>query len=292
MIIEIDKSSGFCFGVIKAITKAEDILKNNDQLYCLGDIVHNQPEINRLTQMGLQIIDYDQFKKLKNCKVLIRAHGEPPETYHIAKNNNIEIIDATCPVVLKLQEKIKIKFKEVKAIDGQIVIYGKKGHPEVTGLTGQTKNEAIIVREKNDLKNINYSKPVRLFSQTTMSKAGFEIIKKEIKQKMLNEQNKNLVDFEARNTVCGQVSCREPAIDKFSKEHDVILFVSGKNSSNGKMLYEICKKNNPLSYFISTNKEIKAEWFNKAVSVGICGATSTPLWLLQQVAEQVNQLTK
>ena len=285
--IEIDKNSGFCFGVIKAIDKAQEILKKENKLFCLGEIVHNQSEVERLEKLGLITINHEQFRKLKNCKVLIRAHGEPPETYQTAKENNIEIIDASCPVVLKLQERIKLKYSDIQSKDGQLVIYGKEGHAEVKGLVGHTKNKAIIIKETRDLDKIDFNKPIRLFSQTTMSKAGFEEIKEEIFIRLNQCHKGEKIDFEAKNTVCGQVSCREPALTEFSKKHDIILFVSGKNSSNGKMLYELCKSHNANSYFVSSEQDLEKKWFENINSVGVCGATSTPLWLMQDVVHAV-----
>ena len=292
MTIDIDKNSGFCFGVIKAVDKAEELLNAGEKLYCLGEMVHNQEEVSRLKQLGLITINHDEFKNLNNCNVLIRAHGEPPETYEIAKNNNLKLIDATCPVVLKLQQRVKESYDNLKNKEGQLVIYGKTGHAEVIGLAGQTNNEAIVISEQNELDKIDFNKPVRLFSQTTMSKNGFEEIKKSIKTKMKEIQHNNLVDFDARNTVCGQVSCREPALIEFAKNHDVIIFVSGKNSSNGKFLFDVCCRVNPGSYLISKPEDLKEKWFRDISSVGVSGATSTPVWLLQSVVEKIKELTK
>jgi 4-hydroxy-3-methylbut-2-en-1-yl diphosphate reductase len=290
MDIEINNKSGFCFGVVKAVEMAEKHLQQHGSLYCLGEMVHNQAEMERLEAMGLKTIDHAQLQELYNCTVLIRAHGEPPSTYETAKKNNISLIEATCPVVLKLQQRVKAKFEEVTKAEGQLVIYGKKGHAEVIGLSGQTGHKAIVVSSGPDLEQIDFSKPVKLFSQTTMPKAGFEAIKEQIALKMGQSSPTGTIDLEARNTVCGHVSCRAPALEAFSQSKDVVLFVSGKNSSNGKMLYEVCKKNNPRSHFISGTKDIQPEWFEQAKTIGVCGATSTPVWQMQQVVEHVKNL--
>ncbi len=286
MKIEIDKESGFCFGVVKVIGLAEEILKKEKSLYCLGDIVHNNKEVERLKKAGLEIIDHSKFRSLKNCKVLIRAHGEPPETYQIAKQNNIELVDGTCPVVLKLQQRIQSKYKESQTGKGQIVIYGKRGHAEVVGLTGQTENNAIVVESMDDLNSIDFSVPVFLFAQTTKSKEGFHEIYQEIKKRQSDTNLLNCTD-----SICALVSNRSPKLKEFCKKHDVIIFVSGKKSSNGKMLFEECKKVNQHSYFVSNKKEIKKIWIENADSVGVCGATSTPKWLMEEIAVEIKNLT-
>jgi len=288
MNIEIDQYSGFCFGVIKAIEKAENYLKTHSKLYCLGELVHNDLEMERLSQKGLITINYDELKKLKNTTVLIRAHGEPPETYEIIKKNNITIIDATCPVVLKLQKKIKDTYSNNK--DRQIVIFGKKGHAEVNGLVGQTENNAIVITDKNDLSKIDFNKPISLFSQTTQSPQKYNEIIKEIK-KRLNTFS-TIENFEYYNSICRQVLLRNNKLKLFAQKHDLIIFVSGKNSSNGKVLFEICKSVNKNSYFISTKDEINFLWFNNVNSVGICGATSTPRWLMEEVAKYIQEKIK
>ena len=287
MFVEIDNNSGFCFGVVNAVEKAEEQLEKYGKLYCLGEIVHNQEEVKRLEKKGLVTINHDEFKKLTDCKVLIRAHGEPPETYKIAKQNNIEIIDATCPVVLKLQLRIKKKYEEINKKGGQIIIYGKEGHAEVIGLIGQTENKAIVVKDEADIEKINIKKPIVMFSQTTMSNSGFENLERKIESKFKSKEKNNIVFFEARNTVCGRVSCREPALIEFSKKHDIIVFVSGKNSSNGKMLFEVCRKINSNSFFVSSVNDLNNNWFKNAKSVGVCGATSTPLWLMEKIANEI-----
>lgn len=282
MLVDIDKDSGFCFGVVYAVEKAEKELEKNEKLYSLGDIVHNSVELSRLEKMGLKSISHKEFKKLKNCKVLIRAHGEPPETYKIAKKNNIKLIDATCPVVLQLQNKIMNGYRDISKINGQIVIFGKKGHAEVNGLVGQTDNKAIVVETINDIEKIDFSKPVILYSQTTKSTKGFNEIKDAIDKKFRNDML-----FVANNTICQQVSMREPKLKIFANKYDVIIFVSGRKSSNGKMLYSICKNENKNTYFVSNEKELDNNWFNGMNSVGICGATSTPRWLMKKISEYI-----
>lgn len=284
MEITINEHSGFCAGVVNAIKIAEIELKKSNKIYCLGDIVHNGMEVKRLEKKGLIIIDSDEFKNLKNCKVLFRAHGEPPETYEIAKKNNIEIIDTTCPVVLLLQKKIKQGYLEMKKINGQIIIYGKKGHAEVIGLVGQTNNEAIIINSDLDLKKIDYSRPIRLYSQTTQSLTGFHRIKNILK-KNCAENNTEII---TNDTICRALSNREPLLKNFSALHDVIIFVSGIKSSNGNYLFQICKSINEKTYFISSKEELKKDWFINNNTIGICGATSTPMWLMNEIKNEIN----
>jgi 4-hydroxy-3-methylbut-2-enyl diphosphate reductase len=286
MTVTIDKNSGYCFGVEFAIQMAEDEMADISELYCLGDIVHNSMEVQRLYEKGLRIIDREQLQNLHDCKVLIRAHGEPPETYQVALRNNIELIDASCPVVLKLQNRVKHAFDDIETLGGQIVIYGQQGHAEVIGIAGQTHNKAIIVTSEADLDKIDFTKPVTLFSQTTKSTKGFYHIKALIEERIKQAQG-NIDAFDANDSICRQVSNREPQLTRFAAEHDVIIFVSGKKSSNGKALYSVCKQVNPQSYFVENQEELNPEWFEKANSVGICGATSTPMWLMQQVADSI-----
>ncbi len=287
MRINIDKNAGFCFGVTNAIEQVEDYLASCDKLFCLGDIVHNSKEVERLRNMGLEIIKRKQFARLQDATVLLRAHGEPPETYKIARENNIRLIDATCPVVLKLQENVKKGFEETMKNNGQLVIFGKKGHAEVIGLVGQTREQAIVVSEKADLKKIDFSKPIMLFSQTTKRHDEYieiqEVIKNKLEQAGLDHEK----DFISYNTICRKVMNRQPNLERFAKEHDVILFVSGKKSSNGRMLYNFCKQQNRQSYFISDTDEIQPEWLQGAQSIGISGATSTPFWIMDKVARFV-----
>jgi 4-hydroxy-3-methylbut-2-enyl diphosphate reductase len=289
MKVTIDKYSGFCFGVVYAIEMAENILEKEDILYCLGDIVHNNKEVERLTDMGLKIINNYDLKNLSDCKVLIRAHGEPPSTYNIALANNIELLDASCPVVLKLQHQIKEGYEDIKNIDGQVIIFGKEGHAEVTGLLGQTKNDAIIVTTVEDLNKVDFSKSIYIYSQTTKSPKAYKAICDIIAEKVKLADGEN-VKYIVHDTLCRQVSGREPQLKHFSKENDVIIFVSGQKSSNGKMLYQSCKEENPNSYFISDVNEINNEWFSAVSSVGICGATSTPRWLMEQVQNTIEKI--
>lgn len=282
--IEIDKKSGFCFGVTKTIARAEEELRKGGALYCLGDIVHNALEVERLSKLGLITINLEQFKNLKNVRVLLRAHGEPPSTYEIAKKNNIELIDASCPVVLGLQKKIKRKDKEA-AKDAQIVIYGRIGHPEVTGLLGQTDSRAIVIESKDDLDKINFSKEIHLFSQTTKPLDGFEEIAKLIESKMQGSAN-----FHSFDTICRQVSNRLPNMKEFAEKHDIIFFVAGEKSSNGKVLFAECKKHNPNSYFIPRPEALDLNLVKKNMSIGICGATSTPKWQMEEVAKIIKTL--
>jgi 4-hydroxy-3-methylbut-2-enyl diphosphate reductase len=291
MKIEIDQNSGYCFGVEFAIQMAEDELADGQKLYCLGDIVHNDMEVNRLTNKGLVIVDREALPGLKNCRVLIRAHGEPPETYKIAMENNLELVDASCPVVLKLQNRVKHAYDKTDEAKGQIVIYGKQGHAEVIGLTGQTEQEAIVVMDDEDLDKIDFSRPVTLFSQTTKSTKGFYRIKKLIEERIEKAgRSLDVSNFKANDSICRQVSNREPQLIRFSSVQDVIVFVSGKKSSNGKALYGVCKENNPRSYFIENETELDPSWFKPTDSVGICGATSTPMWLMEQVADHIRRL--
>lgn len=276
--IEIDKGSGFCFGVVKAIKTAEDELAKGNKLYCLGDIVHNSKEVERLKEMGLITINHEEFRNLHNAKVLLRAHGEPPETYAIAQQNNIEIIDATCPVVLQLQKKIKQEHIKKENNDKQIVIYGKKGHAEVLGLVGQTESKAIVIENIEDISKLDFNKNIRLYSQTTKSLDEFKDIVQTIKEKISPTET-----FQYYDTICRQVANRMPNIRQFASSHDLIFFVSGKKSSNGKILFDECLKVNPNSHLIDNKDEIDDSLLTNAQSIGICGATSTPKWLMEEV---------
>ncbi len=284
MQVTIDENSGFCFGVVYAIEMAEEELESTGTLYCLGDIVHNDIEVKRLEKKGLKIIKHEDLDSLENCKVLIRAHGEPPETYQTALKNNIELIDASCPVVLKLQNRVKFAFDFNDVQDGQIVIYGIPGHAEVNGLMGQTGQSAIIVTSEEDLDKIDYSRPITLFSQTTKSTAKFYKIREMIRERAEAENNPN---FTANDTICRQVSNRDVQLKKFAGDFDVVIFVSGKKSSNGKVLYKVCKDQNQNTYFVSDETELRPEWFNGSSTVGICGATSTPMWLMEQISQYI-----
>ena len=273
--VTIDTKSGFCFGVEYAIEIAEDILREDGELYCLGDIVHNDMEVSRLQEMGLKIIEHKDLKKLTGIKVLIRAHGEPPSTYEIAVNNNITLIDASCPVVLKLQNRIK-KSHDKKE---KIYIYGEHGHPEVKGLVGQTKKDAVIFQNINELDFSKLPSNITLYTQTTKSKDKFyEIIEK---------LKKEGIEVLIHDTLCRQVSNRDTQLQEFSTNFDKVLFVSGTKSSNGSVLYNVCKSHNKESYFVSSSNEIQKKWFNKNEKVGVCGATSTPMWLMKEVKEKL-----
>ena len=284
--VEIDEGSGFCFGVVTAINKAEEELAKGETLYCLGDIVHNSREVERLKTMGLITINREEFKQLRNVKVLLRAHGEPPETYMIARKNNIEIIDATCPVVLRLQKRIKQEFLQDAANDEkQIVIYGKNGHAEVLGLVGQTDGKAIVIEKAEEVKKLDLNKSIRLFSQTTKSLDEFQEIVAYIKQNISPEAT-----FEYYDTICRQVANRMPKLREFAATHDLIFFVSGKKSSNGKMLFEECLKVNANSHLIDNEKEIDPSLLQNVQSIGVCGATSTPKWLMEKIYNHIQSL--
>ena len=291
MNVEIEEASGFCFGVENAVRIAEEALAREENVYCLGEIVHNDNEVARLKEMGLITVDYLKFSELHDCKVLIRAHGEPPSTYITAQKNNITLIDATCPIVHTLQERIKRAWTDAIKENGQIVIYGKKGHAEVAGLLGQINGDAILVSDEDDLKKIDFTRPVYLFSQTTKSVSGYEHLISLLKEKIEAAAVKGKkADLKVFKTICGQVSGREPKLREFSRMHDVIIFVSGRESSNGKMLFSVCRSENSRSYFISSPFDLKREWFDGASSAGVCGATSTPKWLIRQVATAIETL--
>ena len=283
--IEIDSESGFCFGVTTAIKKAEEELAKGTPLYCLGDIVHNGQECERLKKLGLITINHEEYAKLKNVKVLLRAHGEPPETYRIAAENNIEIIDATCPVVLRLQKRIKQEYisKEPER-EKQIVIYGKNGHAEVLGLVGQTNGEAIVIEKIEEVDKIDLSRDVRLYSQTTKSLDEFRYIVSYIEQNISKSAT-----FQYFDTICRQVANRMPNIRKFAASHDVILFVCGQKSSNGKILFHECKEINNRTYQVDKPEDIDMEWFRNTKSIGICGATSTPKWLMDKCKSVISE---
>ena len=273
--VTIDTKSGFCFGVEYAIEIAEEILQQDGELYCLGDIVHNDMEVKRLEDMGLKIIDHDELKKMKDVKVLIRAHGEPPSTYDLAIKNNITLMDASCPVVLKLQNRIK-KSHDKKE---RIYIYGKHGHPEVKGLMGQTGKDAIVFQDIKELDLDDLPASLTLYTQTTKSKEKF--------YEIVSKLTKTGVDVNVNDTLCRQVSNRDNQLQDFSNNFDKIVFVSGTKSSNGNALFNVCKQNNSNSYFVSSSDEIDRSWFSKDEKVGVCGATSTPMWLMEEVKEKI-----
>ena len=271
--VVIDDNSGFCFGVVYAIEMAEDILNEEGKLFCLGDIVHNDEEVARLEAKGLKIIDHDTLQTLSNEKVLIRAHGEPPSTYQLALKNNLELIDASCPVVLKLQNRIKNSYDK----GDQLYIYGKHGHAEVIGLLGQTNQEAVVFQDITELNVADLPKEVTLYSQTTKSTDNFYKIK--------NTLIEAGITVSANDTICRQVSNRDVELRKFATQYDKIVFVAGSKSSNGKVLYNVCKETNPQTQFISTPEQLDVNWFNEGETVGVCGATSTPMWLMEKVKD-------
>lgn len=291
MEVEIDKQSGFCFGVQNAVEIAEKALLRGEKIFSLGPIVHNDKEVERLSTLGLASIDHDEFRKLKNCKVLIRAHGEPPETYITAEKNNITIIEATCPIVKRLQSKIKETWLKTKEGNGQVVIFGKPGHAEVVGLLGQINNEGILVSGPDDFQKIDITRPVYLFAQTTMSVKEYrnftDILRFKMEENGISDPDMNLI---INKTICGQVSNREPHLKVFARKHDTIIFVSGRESSNGKILFSVCKNINPDTHFVSSPEEIDKSWFKGKKSVGICGATSTPKWLIENIRDIISNI--
>ena len=271
--VSVDPGSGFCFGVVYAIEMAEDILNQGEPLYCLGDIVHNDREVERLRAKGLKIISHEELKQLYDVKVLIRAHGEPPETYVIAVENRLTLIDASCPVVLKLQNRIRNSYRDKESI----LIYGKENHAEVIGLKGQTQGEAIVFQDVEELDLDQLPRQVTLFSQTTKNKRSFYEVVRQLRA--------HGIDVRAHDTICRQVSNRDEELRSFARNHDHIIFVAGRKSSNGKMLYQVCREINPNSYFVTGPEEVSPAWFQPEDSVGICGATSTPQWLMEAVKE-------
>jgi 4-hydroxy-3-methylbut-2-enyl diphosphate reductase len=291
MEVEIDKRSGFCFGVQNAVEVAEKTLLSGEKIFSLGPIVHNDKEVERLKTLGLVTINHEEFKKLKNCKVLIRAHGEPPETYYTAEENNITIIEATCPIVKKLQSRIRDSWFKSKKNNGQIVIFGKSGHAEVVGLLGHTNNDGILVSGMDDIGKIDVTRPVIIYSQTTMKADDYrkitDLIRLEMKKKGAIDPDKYL---EVHQSICGEVSNRGPHIRSFAQKHDIIIFVSGKESSNGKMLYSECKSINPDTHFVSSPDEIEKSWFAGKKSAGVCGATSTPKWLIENIYDIISEI--
>ena len=291
--IEIDEGSGFCFGVTTAIKKAEEELAQGRPLYCLGDIVHNGMECDRLREMGLITINHEEMRKLHDVKVLLRAHGEPPETYELARRNHIEIIDATCPVVLQLQKRIKTQYEISRSEEcgvssektPQIVIFGKRGHAEVLGLVGQTKSSAIIIESFDEVKKLDFTRDIYLYSQTTKSLDEFHRIIDYIQSHIAPSAT-----FKSFDTICRSVANRMPNISQFATKHDLILFVCGRKSSNGKVLYNECLRVNPNTHLVEDPQEIQKEWLEGIQTVGICGATSTPRWLMEQCSEAIQQM--
>ncbi len=287
MLIEIDDKSGFCFGVVKAISTAEKSLAELGKVYSLGDIVHNRIEVQRLERLGLQTISHAQFPSLEGQTVLIRAHGEPPSTYRLAKEHGIRLIDATCPVVSHLHGLVKKAHEQMARCNGQVVILGKRGHAEVVGLTGEVDEDAIVVETLEDLDHVDFTRPIYLLSQTTQSLALFEQIKEVILKRAQDKEQVVVND-----TICRQVSNRNPHLKEFASRFDSVIFVCGKKSSNGKVLFHICQEANSRCYNIEDETELRKEWFDECRSVGICGATSTPKWLMQRVADSIRKIVE
>lgn len=285
MIIEIDPESGFCFGVVRAITEAESALQHGQNLYSLGDIVHNRIEVQRLEELGMHTITHSQIEQVDGGKLLIRAHGEPPSTYRLAEGCGVDIIDATCPVVAKLQKRVKVAYDKMESVGGAVILLGKRGHAEVVGLTGQVDDKVYVVESVADLDPIDLNRPICLLSQTTQSIKLFNEIAEEIVMRSPHPEFVEVCD-----TICRQVSSREEHLRRFVQRFDLVIFVCGKKSSNGRVLYELCLSSNSNSYNIESADELQHEWFKGVSSVGICGATSTPAWLMDSVAQQINYL--
>lgn len=286
MKVTIDPFSGFCFGVVRAIGEAEEALKRREVVYCLGDIVHNRVEVQRLENMGLKTISHEDIANLKGETMLIRAHGEPPHTYQQAESVGIEVIDATCPVVARLQRMVREAYSKMQSVGGRVVLLGKRGHAEVIGLTGQVGDDVVVVERLEDLEGLNYTQPIYLLSQTTQSIELFETLAEHIRERMTDG-----VEFVVNDTICRRVAGREQGLKEFSKSVDVVLFVCGKKSSNGRVLSDVCRSANSACYNIEEASEIEPEWFEGVESVGICGATSTPRWLMEDVAQAVATMT-
>ena len=285
MEIKIDENAGFCFEVVKAIAAAEEELKHSEHLYCLGDMVHNSAEVERLREKGLKVIDYEQYRQLRDTRVLIRAHGEPPSTYETARERGIELVDATCPMVLALQKKIRQGYEEMRQAGGQVVIFGKVGHAEVIGLNGQTEGNAIVVSSLSDIHKVDVSRPIRLYSQTTKNRAEYEELIETLKQAAQKSGNEDMVAY---NTLCSRVANRARELETFARSVDVVLFVSGSNSSNGKYLYEYCKRVNERTYLLTDESHSSEGWHLDCIlgneeKIGITGATSTPRWLMEEL---------
>lgn len=283
MRVEIDEDSGFCFGVVRAIGEAERALQSGE-VFSLGDIVHNRIEVQRLEELGLRTVSHEELSSLAGCRLLVRAHGEPPSTFERAQELGIEVIDATCPVVAKLQERVVRAHAKMREVGGQVVILGKRGHAEVVGLAGQVAEPTIIVERESDLEQIDFSRPIFFLSQTTQSVELFEQLRAQMLERLPSPEM-----LTAHDTICRQVSSREKHLEEFARRHDVIIFVCGRKSSNGKVLANVCRAANPRTYNIEEPQELLSEWFEGAESVGICGATSTPKWLMQEVADQLMQ---
>ena len=287
MRVEIDDKSGFCFGVVRAITKAEQALGGGATVYSLGDIVHNRIEVQRLERLGLRTVTHADMPQLAGCRLFIRAHGEPPTTYAAARELGIEVIDATCPVVARLQRRVKEAHERMRPAGGQVVILGKRGHAEVVGLTGQVAEPTIVIERAEDLSLIDFARPVYFLSQTTQSIALFEELGAEMRRRAA-DPDEGCID----DTICRQVSNREQHLAEFSGRFDAVVFVCGRKSSNGKVLSEVCRRANPRTYVVEEASEIEPRWFDGASSVGICGATSTPKWLMQEVADAIGNFNE
>lgn len=287
MIVTVDTHSGFCWGVVRTIDIAEEELQHTERIYSLGPVIHNPVEVARLKSKGLETVTHADLEKLRGKKVLIRAHGEPPSTYAMARDNGVTIIDATCPVVTKVQERIR------KFVDKgyQIIIFGKKDHAEVIGLVGHTNNQAVVLRSVEEIDGVDVSRKSVLFSQTTMDKETFyriaEVLRQRIKEFEVGTFEESAIEFHAKDTICGQVSGRDAKLRQFAREQEVMVFVAGRNSSNGKVLYEICHNANPRTYFVEDESELDPSWFEGVETVGVSGATSTPQWLMEKVQESV-----
>lgn len=292
MKVTIDPSSGFCFGVNRAIEIAEQELDSGGTLYCLGEIVHNGEEVARLEGLGLKTVAQEEFARLRDCTVLIRAHGEPPETYALARQNRIRLIDASCPIVLKLQQRVKQAHLAMKSTGGQVVLYGNKGHAEVLGLQGQTDYEAIVIGSVKELDQLDLKRPLTLFSQTTKDVMGFQTLVNKIDEQMAPNQENERPLFQWNDTICRKVSDRAAQLRIFASSHEVIVFVSGKKSSNGKVLFQVCKEVNPHTYFVSATGDLQGDWFLDCERVGVCGATSTPVWLMKDVAAEIEKFNQ
>lgn len=283
MKVDIDERSGFCFGVVRAITAAEGAAAEGT-VYSLGDIVHNPLEVQRLEGLGLKTIDAERFRNMKGGRVLIRAHGEPPSTYATARENGVEIVDATCPVVARLQKLVRKAHGEMQATGGTLAILGKKGHAEVEGLLGQVDGDAVVIEKLEDLDALDFTRPVYLLSQTTKSPALFGQVAAEI-------ERRSQAGAVIRNTICGEVAGREQHMAQFASSHDVVIFVSGRNSSNGRALFEVCLRANPCSHMVEDERELDPKWFTNAANAGVCGATSTPRWLMERVKAAIGEIT-
>ena len=287
MRVVIDDNSGFCFGVVRAITCAEESLGESSEVYSLGDIVHNRVEVQRLQELGLHTITHSDMPNLRGKRLFIRAHGEPPSTYLAAKSLGISIVDATCPVVAALQKRVKQAYEKMQSVSGQVVLLGKRGHAEVVGLTGQVNDDVIVIEREEDLSLVDFSRPIYLLSQTTQSISLFQELAQKMEQRLTSGAT-----LEVHDTICRQVANRESHLEEFSRSFEVILFVAGRKSSNGKVLSEVCRAANPRTYLVEEADEVQREWLNGVKSVGVCGATSTPRWLMQRVADRVIALDK